>query len=201
MVNIYLLDNQSKHLVPCHNGGLIRVLLKQGKAKAISRKPFTVQLLYPVRNKYIQDATLGVDSGYKYIGASVSTQQQEIFSAELEQDCGMVERNKERRIYRRTRRNRLRHRAKRFNNRVSTKKEGWIAPSLQRKLDTHLKFIDMLISKMPITKITIEIGLFDVHLLKATMEGKILVGEDYQHGEMESFENVKSYVRYRDNYT
>ena len=201
MTNVYLLDMNGNPLMPCHDGGFIRILLKQNKARVVRSEPFTVQLLYEVRNKYKQDITLGVDAGYRYIGFSASTQSAEVFSAEVEQDCGMVERNKERRMYRRIRRNRLRYRKPRFSNRRSSKHEGWIAPSLARKRDTHLRFINMLCQIMPITQITVETGLFDAHLLKATIEGRTLSGTDYQHGETESFENMKSYIRFRDDYT
>lgn len=200
-VNVYLLDINKNPLMPCHDGAYIRKLLKNKEAKVVRRKPFTVQLLFDVRNKYKQDITLGVDSGYTHIGFSASTESRELFSAELEQDCGMVERNKERRMYRRQRRNRLRYRKPRFNNRVSSKKEGWIAPSLQRKRDTHLRFIMLLKSIMPITHIRVEIGLFDPHLMTAVANGQTLECVDYQHGEAEGFENMKSYIRYRDNYT
>lgn len=200
MAYTYVLDMNKNPLMPCHNGGFIRTLLKNKKAKVVRNKPFTVQLLFEVRNKYKQDMTLGVDAGYKHIGFSVSTSKAEVFSAELEQECGMVERNKERRMYRRQRRSRLRYRKPRFNNRISSKQKGWIAPSLKRKRDTHLRFIMMLKSIMPITKITVEIGLFDPTLMKVVAEGRILEGEDYQHGEAEGFENMKSYIRYRDNY-
>lgn len=199
--NIYLIDMNENPLMPCRSSAFIRCKLKSKEARVVRRKPFTVQLLYPVRNCYKQDITLGVDAGYRYIGFSASTEKAELFSAELEQDCGMVERNKERRMYRRQRRSRLRYRKARFDNRISTKKAGWTAPSLQRKRDTHLRFIMMLKSIMPVTKTVIEIGLFDPALMKATAEGREIEGADYQHGEAEGFENMKSYIRYRDSYT
>ena len=199
MTTVYVLDKNNEPLMPCHNGAFIRNILKEKKAKVVRAKPFTIQLLVEVRNKYKQSITLGVDAGYKYIGFSATTPKKELFSAELEQDCGMVERNKERKMYRRQRRNRKRYRAPRFDNR--RKPADWIAPSLERKRNTHLQFVQYLCSILPVTTIRVEIGLFDPALLKATAEGRTLEGEAYQHGEQEGFENVKSYVRYRDNYT
>ena len=196
---IYLLDINNKPLMPCHNGALIRTLLRDKKAKVLKANPFTVQLLYSVRNHYIQSISLGVDAGYKHIGFSATTPKEELFSAELEQDCGMVERNKERRMYRKQRRSRLRYRQTRFNNRYVP--EGWLAPSLERKRNTHLQFIMHLCSIMPISKITVEIGLFDPALMKATAEGRTIEGVGYQQGEAQGYENMKSYIRYRDNYT
>lgn len=201
MTNVYLLDLKGNPLMPCHDGGFIRILLKQNKARVVKSQPFTVRLLYEVRNKYKQDITLGVDAGYKYIGFSASTKKAELFSAELEQDCGMVERNKKRRVHRKCRRAKLRHRKQRIDNHTSSKPKGWIAPSLARKRDTHLKFIKMICEIMPISKIVVETGLFDPHLMKATAEGRTLSGIDYQKGEAEGFENMKAYIRFRDNYT
>ena len=199
MATVFLLDKSGEPLMPCRNSGRIRILLKEKKAKVVRREPFMVQLLIEVRRKHKEPISLGVDAGYTYIGFSATTQKKELFSAELEQDCGMMERNKERRIYRRQRRNHKRYRKPRFNNR--RKPEDWIAPSLERKRNTHLQFIQYLCSIMPITTIRVEIGLFDPALLKATAEGRTLEGTGYQHGEQEGFENVKAYVRYRDNYT
>ena len=199
MTTVYLLDKNNEPLMPCHNGAFIRNILKEKKAKVVRAKPFTVQILVEVRNKYKQPVTLGVDAGYRYIGFSATTPKKELFSAELEQECGMVERNKERKMYRHQRRNRKRYRAPRFDNRRVP--ADWIAPSLERKRNTHLQFIQYLCSILPIATIRVEIGLFDPALLKATAEGRTLEGEAYQHGEQEGFENVKAYVRYRDNYT
>lgn len=58
-----------------------------------------------------------------------------------------------------------------------------------------------LCSILPITEITVEIGLFDSVLLKATEEGRTISGIDYQRGEMYQAENSKAYIRNRDNYT
>lgn len=66
MAYTYVLDMNKNPLMPCHNGGFIRTLLKKKKAKVVRNKPFTVQLLFEVRNKYKQDMTLGVDAGYKH---------------------------------------------------------------------------------------------------------------------------------------
>ena len=54
MTNVYLLDKSGTPLMPCHNGAFIRVMLKEKKAKVVRAKPFTVQLLVEVRNKYKQ---------------------------------------------------------------------------------------------------------------------------------------------------
>ena len=73
----YVLDKHKNPLMPCHNGALIRTLLREKKAKVVRSKPFTIQLLIEVRNKYVQSVNLGVDSGYKHIGFSATTKKKE----------------------------------------------------------------------------------------------------------------------------
>ena len=98
-------------------------------------------------------------------------------------------------MYRRQRRSRLRYRKPRFNNR--RRPEGWLAPSIQHKYDTHIRFIEKLKKILPITDITIEVASFDTHKLK----NPNISGIDYQNGEQKDFYNVREYVFYRDNYT
>lgn len=69
---VYVLNQNGQSLMPTENHAKVRVLLKQGKAKVVNKCPFTIQLLYSSTN-YTQKVTLGVDSGSKYIGISVTT--------------------------------------------------------------------------------------------------------------------------------
>jgi hypothetical protein len=100
-------------------------------------------------------------------------------------------------MYRRIRRNRLRYRKPKFNNRVSSKKEGWLAPSIKHKLDSHIRFIEYLKKILPITNIVIEVANFDTHKLK----NPNVEGEGYKQGEQQGFWNIREYILYRDNYT
>jgi len=52
----------------------------------------------------------------------------------------MSERITDKKKYRRTRRNRLRHCKPRFDNRK--RPGGWLAPSIQHKLDSHIKLVE-----------------------------------------------------------
>ena len=108
--------------------------LKSGRAKVVQRQPFTIKLLYPTGNA-TQDITLGIDTGFLNIGFSAVSDKEELISGEVKLLSGMVERNEERAMYRRTRRGRLWHRKPGFN--VNTNKEGWLAPSIKHKLDSH----------------------------------------------------------------
>ena len=105
---------------------------------------------------------------------------------------GMSERLKERAMYRKNRRQRLRYREPRFNNR--TRKEGWLAPSVLHKLDSHIRFIAKLQQVLPITKTIIEVANFDAQkIANPTIEGV-----DYQEGEQKDFWNLREYILHRD---
>lgn len=55
-----------------------RKLLKEGKAKVITVKPFTIKLL-TATGESKQDITLGIDSGYLNIGFSANTEKKELY--------------------------------------------------------------------------------------------------------------------------
>lgn len=71
-----------------------------------------------------------------------------------------------RRELRKTRRNRLRYRKPRFNNRIKSKRSGWIAPSVKYKVDAHIRVIDNVCSILPIFRIVIEVAQFDTQKIK-----------------------------------
>lgn len=191
---VYVISRSGKPLMPTERHGRVRILLKNKKAKVINNKPFTIQLLYDSK-EYTQPVTLGIDSGYTYIGYSAVTEDKELVSGEVELLQGQSERLKERAMYRGQRRARLRYRKPRFNNRHIPK--GWLAPSLQHKLDSYIRFIDYLKSILPITKTTIEVANFDIQKIKnPSIEGK-----EYQEGEQLDHYNLREYILHRDNHT
>ena len=189
---VYVLNKNGEALMPC-KPRKARVLLKEKKAKVVNRTPFTIQLLYG-SSGYKQPVNLGVDAGSQYIGLSATTHKKELFKAtvELRQDIsGLLE---SRKILRRNRRNKLRYRPARFNNRG---KKGKLAPSIQHKIDSHLTIIKRICNIIPIENIIVETAEFDIHKLK----NPEVYGVEYQHGDGEGFYNVKSAVLSRDNYT
>lgn len=157
---VYVLDVNGAPLMPTDRHGKVRRLLKSKRAKVVKRTPFTIQLLYK-SNKYTQPLTLGVDAGSKHIGLSVSTESKEVYAGQIEPRQDVSDRLRERRQYRRSRRNRLRYRKARFNNRTSTKYKGWIAPSIECKIQSHINVIEKLHQILPITEVIIEVAEFD----------------------------------------
>lgn len=192
---VYVLNINHQPLMPCKEAKA-RKLLKANKAKIVKREPFTIQLLFECENE-TQDITLGVDSGSKHIGLSATTKNKEIYSAEVELRNDIVDNLSTRREMRRTRRNRkTRYRKTRFQNRAKSKYKGWLAPSIENKIQTHLRVINDIHKILPITKIIVETASFDVQKIK----NHDISNLDYQQGDQLGFWNVREYVLFRDNH-
>ena len=198
---VYVINKHGRPLMPC-SPAKARHLLDAGKAKIKKRTPFTIQLVYG-SSGYTQEVILGVDAGSKTIGVSASTKKEELFAANVIPRNDVVDLLSTRRESRRARRNRkTRYRKSRFNNRVRSKHKGWLAPSVEVKIQEHITSIKMVCRILPVSKVVVETAEFDLQLLKAIEEGKpVPQGEDYQQGEMYGHYNVRQYVLWRDNYT
>lgn len=192
---VYVLDINGKPLMPTNNGKA-RKLLKQKKAKVKELKPFTIQLLYKTETEYTQEITLGIDSGYNNVGFSAITDKKELLVGELKLLQGMKERLLDKARYRKIRRQRLRYRKPRWDNRTKSKPKGWLAPSLQHKLDSHIKFINYLYSILPITKCIVEVANFDIQ----KMNNDFISGVEYRQGDIMGFWNLREYILHRDNH-
>lgn len=191
---VYVLNICMDPLMPCKEAKA-RKLLKSGKAKIIKRNPFTIQLLFECEN-VTQDIVLGVDAGSKHIGLSATTDKKELYAAEVELRNDIVDLLSTRRENRRTRRNRkTRYRKPRFENRM--RDAGWLAPSVQNKVDTHLTVVRRLHEILPITRIIVEVAAFDIQKIK----NPDIDGTEYQQGEQLGFWNVREYVFFRDGHT
>lgn len=188
---VYVLNQNGQPLMPTENHAKVRVLLKQGKAKVIKRCPFTIQLAYDSTN-YTQEVTLGVDSGSKHIGLSATTKDKVLFESDVELRNDIVDLLSTRRQNRRTRRTRkTRYRKPRFNNR--RRKDGWLAPSVKQKVDSHLTMIAKVHKILPISNIIVEVASFDIQKIK----NPDINGTEYQNGEQLDFWNVREYVLFR----
>ncbi len=191
---VYVINKHGEPLMPC-SPRKARLLLSAGKAQVIQRTPFTIQLLYGSAG-YKQPVSLGVDAGTKHVGLSATTEKQVLFEAEVQLRTEIQDLLSTRREFRQTRRHRkTRYRKARFTNRK--RKEGRLAPSIQNKVDTHVKVIKQVTQILPITRITVEVAQFDTQLLKNPEVG----GVAYQQGEQMGFWNVREYVLFRDKHT
>ena len=150
---VYVINKDSKPLMPCSNV-IARLLLKQGKAKVKKRVPFTIKLLYTT-TEYIQELTLGVDTGSSHIGISVSDSSGNIYyMADIRIRNDIADKMKRRVKYRRDRRNRkTRYRPARWLNRKNSIKKGRFSPTMISKFHSHEKEIEFVNSLLPISNL------------------------------------------------
>ena len=192
---VYVLSQNGQPLMPTENHAKVRALLKHGKAKVIQGCPFTIQLLYE-STTHTQKINLGIDAGSKTIGISATTDSKVLYEAEVVLRNDIVELLSGRRALRRSRRNRkTRYRKPRFDNRK--KPDGWLAPSIRQKIETHVTVVENITKILPMTKIIVETASFDIQKIK----NPEIEGAEYQHGEQLDFWNVREYVLFRDGHT
>lgn len=190
---VYVQDIDGKPMMPTTRHGKVRQLLKDKKAVVINTCPFTIKLMYKTSD-YKQEIVLGVDAGTKHVGLSATTKSKELYSSEVILRSDIVDLLSTRRELRRTRRNRLRYRKPRFDNRIKSKRTGWVAPSVRHRIDAHIRVIDNVCSILPISRIIVEVAQFDTQKIK----NPNISGNEYQEGNQLGFWNVREYVLTRD---
>jgi hypothetical protein len=83
----------------------------------------------------------------------------------------------------------------RIHNRVREK--GWLTPTAHHLLASHKALVKRIQQLLPISKVMIEYGEFDIHKLQVpTIKGK-----EYQKGIKKGYENTQAYVLCRDKHT
>ena len=180
-----------------------RHLLKSGKAVIEQYRPIFTIRLTEREDGDTQPIEYASDTGYQHVGVSIKSEKHEFVHAQYDMLSGEKERHDKCRMYRRDRRNRLRHRKQRYRNRKSKINKGEeLAPSLQHRVDNQTKLFDSFCKVMPITNATFEMGKFDTQFLQAMEEGKPLPqGKDYQHGSKYLYQTERAAVFGRDSYT
>jgi len=191
---VYVINKNENPLMPCKEAKA-RHLLRDKKAKVVKKVPFTIQLLFDCEEN-VQPISLGIDAGSKHIGVSATTENKVLYEADVELRNDIVDLISTKREARRTRRNRkTRYRKARFYNRK--REEGWLAPSVRQKIETHLQVVRDVYKILPVFKITVETASFDIQKIK----NPDIQGEEYQHGDQLNFWNIREYVLWRDSHT
>ena len=150
-MRVFLLNKRGKPLMPC-SPAKARLLLKEKKAIVVRRTPFTIQLTIATGESK-QPVSLGVDAGYKHVGLSASTEKAELYASEVELRPDVSDLLSARCTLRQSRRNRkTRYRAPRFDNRIRTKRKGWLAPSVENRINAHLSRIGAILRLLPVTQ-------------------------------------------------
>lgn len=191
---VFVLSKDGKPLDPT-TPARAKWLLKNGRAVVARRTPFTIRL----KDKHsseceTQGVVIGIDPGSKTTGIAVWMEntpgvREAVFLAEVEHRGSTISKKLEQRSnYRRRRRSsNLRYRAPRFNNRVKPK--GWLAPSLQHRVDTTVAWVERLARWMPVQGVVMELVRFDMQ----QMENPEISGVEYQQGELAGYE-VREYL-------
>ena len=187
---VFVLDRQKNPLMPCSEKRA-RLLLTRRRAVVVRAYPFTIRLKDRVGGA-VQKVVLKIDPGSKETGMAVSR-----VSAQGEHVLCLIELTHrgrqiskalgQRSAFRRRRRGQLRYRAPRFSNR--TKPKGWLAPSLQHRVDTTTSLVRRLRASVPVTSISQELVRFDLQ----QMENPEISGVEYQQGTLLGYE-VREYL-------
>lgn len=199
---VYVISKSGKQLMPCENV-IARLLLKSGRAKVKRKRPFTIKLTVET-TEYTQPLTLGVDTGSGTVGSAVSDDEGHIlYMSEVKLRNDIKDRMDQRRKYRKSRRSRkTRYRKCRFLNRRASIRKDRFPPTLVSKLHAHIREIEFIKSILPITRLVLECGQFDMQLMKnPSIRCDKKIHWAYQKGPNYGFANTKEMVLNRDDYT
>lgn len=182
-MSVFVLDARKRPLMPCSEKRA-RLLLKRGRARVARRYPFTIRLVdRRVENSELQPVRVKLDPGSKFTGIAVTREEggnkpaAVLFLAELQHRGRQISDNlTARRAMRRRRRGNLRYRPARFDNR--TKPQGWLAPSLQHRVDAVASWVARFRRLAPVTGMAMELVRFDMQ----AMENPDIEGAEYQRG-------------------
>lgn len=185
---VFVLDTNKRPLAPCHEA-VARKLLKQGKAAIYKRFPFTIILKRSVDESEIETTyRLKIDYGSRHTGLAILRGQEMVWLGQLDHRTDIKERMDKRRAFRRARRNRkTRYRKPRLLNRK--RKEGWLPPSLESRVQNIKTWVNRLQKLCPIGYISYENAKFDTKL----MRNPEISGIEYQQGTLQGYE-VREYL-------
>ncbi len=202
-MSVFVLDFKGVPVMPCIQKRA-RLLLARGRARVHRLVPFVIRLTdRAAETCALQPLRIKLDPGSKTTGlavvrdvAAVDAQTGEIKTgAAVLGLVALVHRGRQisealtarRQMRRRRRTANLRHRAPRFLNR--TKPTGWLAPSLQHRVDTTMSWVTRLRRWAPVTRLCSELVRFDM----ALMQDAEISGVEYQQGVLAGYE-VREYL-------
>ena len=185
MSKILVIDQDFRPLNPIHPARA-RQLLSHKKAAIFRRFPFTLILKESHPDATVSELRLKIDPGSKHTGIALvnDANGEVVFAAELKhRGFAIRDALTSRRQLRRSRRNRKTiQRQARFLNR--TRPKGWLAPSLQSRIDNIKTWVKRLQKFAPITAISQELVRFDIQL----MRNPDIQGKEYQQGTLAGYE-------------
>ena len=182
---VFVLNKNKKPLHPC-SPAKARKLLKEEKAVIHKKYPFTIRLKEKKAEPQ-KDYRLKIDYGSRYTGLSITKDNHVVWLAEIHHRTDIKKKLDDRRGHRRFRRNKLKYRQPRFLNRA--RKEGWIPPSLQSRVDHIQSWVHKIRRLVPLGHISYENVKFDTQLL----QNAEISGIEYQQGILTGYE-IREYL-------
>ena len=188
---VFVLDKRRKPLMPC-TGKRARLLLARGRARVHRVMPFVIRLVdRRVEDSVLQPVRIKLDPGSKTTGMALVREDSGTHVLNLfelrHRGRQISEALTARRAMRWRRRGNLRYRAPRFLNR--TRPAGWLAPSLQHRVDTTMAWVKRLQKWCPVSGIAQELVRFDMQQI----ENPEISGIEYQQGTLAGYE-VREYL-------
>ena len=182
---VYVLDKRKRPLMPCSEKRA-RQMLTRRRAVVHKMYPFTIRLKDRIGGS-IQITKIKIDPGSRYTGVAVvrETRRNTVVSSLMQLNHRGLTISKNltaRAALRRGRRAKLRYRKARFNNR--TKPKGWLAPSLQHRVDTIVSWVAKLKRITPVLGLSQELVRFDMALIN----NPAIKGKEYQQGNLLGYE-------------
>lgn len=196
-MSVFVLSREGKPVMPCTEKRA-RKLLACGRARVHRMFPFAIRLIdRDLDSCELQPMRLALDPGSKFTGVALCRVEQNedteptmhiSFLMELVHRGAKIRKALLGRAQlRRGRRSRnTRYRAPRFDNRP--KPAGWLAPSLQHRVDTTLSWVKRLRRLAPVTQLAQELVRFDMQAMQAAEDGWAIEGVDYQRGTLAGYE-------------
>ena len=193
---VFVINADGTPLAPTKRFARVRKQLKNGEAVVYTHEPFTIQYTTLHDTGPVKTMSLGIDTGSKHVGASVTDNKQEHLAMQVDLLEDESKRISKRREARRTRRHyTVEHRQPRFDNRK--RPEGWLPPSIQHKLDTHIAIVELICQILPIGRVVVESPAFDTHKLV----NPDVSGVGYAEGPQKGYRNIREYILDRDSHT
>ena len=200
---VYVISKDGRPLMPTSRFGKVHRLLKNNKAKVVSRCPFTIKLLYEPESLVVQEVVLGQDTGSKHVGTACIANNKVLYQSEVILRDDIKKKMDRRMGFRKNRRYRkTRYRKPRFLNRANSIKKDRLPPSVKSKVQSHIDEIEFCKKILPVSKIVLEVSQFDTALMK----NPALINEKvkrwgYQKGFDYSYSSRREAVLHKDNYT
>lgn len=226
-MNVFVIGLNGTGLMPC-KPQKARKLIKEKKAEVVSRLPFTIRLTYKTGSTTqpvtVGIDTGSQHIGIAVVTEKEVLYHGEVELRSTMEKRALIEARSSYRRGRRCRKTRYRKPKFRFktkriysaepvkrkstgnmthwvkvpNHVTSNRPEGWLPPSVQSKVDHHIRWIRRFLNVLPEgTKLRLEVARFDM----ARMQDPEIHNELYQRGPQYDYENLKAYVFDRDRYT